>query len=150
MAVILPCIYTLQLTTIGPVWGEATMPTQVFLTLNLIWLCLEMHSESSLYSLCLTWPQLELCLTDRRYNNKLFALAYIEVFKFADNLVDSRLEITYPLALISSPNWRTQQQRAKIRDIFALCFRHEALLIVQQYMKHAIYINIIYIFCLFN
>lgn len=113
-------------------------------------LCLEMHSESSFYSLCLTWPRLELCLTDRRYNNKLFVLAYIEVFKFADNLVDSRLEITYPLALISSPNWRTQQQRAKIRDIFALCFRHEALLIVQQYMKHAIYINIIYIFCLFN
>lgn len=110
-----------------------------------------MHSESSLHCLCLSWPRLELCLTDRRYNNKVLSIEYIEVFKFADNLADSRLEITYPLALTSTANWRAQQQRAKIRDMIALCFS----LIQETRDIYICYIQLrapgwFTLFCLFN
>lgn len=47
------------------------------------------------------------------------------IFLWSDNLHESRLGITYPVAFISSPNWRTQQQKAKKRDIFAFCFERE-------------------------
>lgn len=55
----------------------------------------------------------------------IFIRIYRSIFLWSDNLHESRLGITYPVAFISSPNWRTQQQKAKKRDIFAFCFERE-------------------------